>query len=108
MQVRTEQIRQGLVCRYRLWDGEMTVTVFQQYGVYGHCSAAIVVDRIDDPIEVFTWNGYKGSSIPSKSTEVKPTPSDMRSWIASKLTELSTGTDKALGISSDVDGLLKV
>lgn len=84
--------------------------VFQQHGVHGHCSAAIVVEHIDSPLEVFAYDGYKGSSIPhiAETHGAIPTEEDMRVWIAAKLTELSTGTKANLGGVGDIEGLLEI
>lgn len=104
MQVTQDQIRRKFRHTYPLWDGEMMVTVYQHQGAYRHWSAALVVERIDSPLETFTWDGYQGSSMPGGG--YKPTDEDMRTWIAERLTELSTGVELNAGGVGNVEGLL--
>lgn len=101
MQVSPEQVRKARRVTYKMWSGEVAATVFQQRGVYGHWSAAIVVEYIDDPIDVFNYDGYRGSPY-------KPQPGreEMLAWVADKLTKLSTGTKLNEGKVGDVEGLV--
>ena len=65
--------------------------MLRNVGAYGHYSAAIVVEYIDNATEVFNYNGFFGSG------ENKPTLDDMNCWIAKQLTRLATGTHNAVG-----------
>ncbi len=107
MQVHYTQVRKSPHSVYRLWSGEVQVVVYQQLGVHGHWSAAIVVEHLDGPLEVYSWSGYQGSSIQGIGGVPKPTDNDMRVWVAEILTTLSTGTMLNIGASSDVMGLLR-
>lgn len=108
MKVLHTQIQPSEIHTYTLWDGEVLATVFQHCGAYGFRSAAIVVNRMDSPLETFVWDGYKVLSEKGIYPVQKPTEQDMRQWIADRLTELSTGTDFNLGGIGDIQGLLEV
>lgn len=118
MKVLASQIRRSVNARYFLWDQQMVVRVMQHTGVYGFHSAVIVVEQYDDPLQVFTWDGYKILPETQEQADVgereylphlkgsKPSMKDMLEWIAAKLTELSTGTEWNEGACGDVQGLL--
>lgn len=97
MQVYAAQIRKRKRHTYTLWHGEMLAHVYRHEGVYGFWSAVIVIERMDDPLETRTWDGYQ--------TPPKPTEQDMDFWIAEQLTELSQGKQLAVGTECDVMGL---
>jgi hypothetical protein len=97
MQVAATQIRKRKRHTYTLWDGEMLAHVYRHVGVYGFCSAAIVIERMDDPLEVRNYNGYQNPP--------KPTAHDMDFWIAAQLTDLGAGKGLAVGTECDVVGL---
>jgi hypothetical protein len=84
--INANQIRLQHVTEFQLWDGEMTVHAFQHIGAHGFPSAAIVITRMDDPIETRVWSGY-GRYKPSE----KPTEAHMSQWIADQLNRLATG-----------------
>jgi len=74
----------------------MLVTVTQHTGTHGFQSAAMVVERNDDPIECLVYEGYS-NDIPWHLREHV-----MRNWIAAKLNMLATGTHNAVGTYSNV------
>ncbi len=101
MQVLHTQIHKARSKRYILWDGEVVVKVTQHTGVHGFHSAAIVVERMDGPLEVYARDWYS-----STYSGMYPKPSDpMLMWIAEQLTKLSTGTHNNLGGVGSVEGL---
>jgi hypothetical protein len=105
MQVTAAQVRKSVNAKYLLWDGEMIVRVIQHTGAYGFHSAAVIVDRIDCPLEVTTsdWYDNKYSSLEHQGKE-KGTQA-MLEWIASELTRLSTGVLDNEGGVGTVEGL---
>lgn len=66
----------------------------QHQGAHGFYSAAMVVERMDDPIECMLYEGYSGDT-PKHLGELV-----MRNWIAAKLNQLATGTHLAVGTYS--------
>lgn len=87
MNVTPAQVRNSVNARYVLWGGEMIVRVIQHTGVHGFHSAAVVIDRMDGPIEVRSWNGYKAEYAGVSQKALKP----MLEWVAEQLTGLSKG-----------------
>lgn len=100
MQVTAAQVRKSVNAKYILWDGEMIVRVHQHTGAHGFHSAAIVIIRCDDPVEVRSANWYDGAEVNSAQP--------MLEWVAQQLSELSTGTGLNLGGVGNVEGLCKV
>lgn len=74
----------------------MTVRAFMHTGAHGCHSAAVIIFRMDDPLEVRSQSWY---------TAVRQPPEVMLDWVAEQLTDLSTGTDLNVGRDSDVEGL---
>ena len=103
MQVRATQLHCSDESHYTLWDGEVFVTVHQNLGAHGFYSAAMVIERCDAPIEARVWSGYV-TMLPGVK---KPGVSEMLTWVAEQLTELSSGKELNIGGIGDVKGLLE-
>jgi len=90
------EVSRQRVAHYTIWHGEVLVTVTQHLGAYGFYSAAMVVERMDGPIECMLYEGYSGDT-PKHLGELV-----MRNWVASKLNQLATGTHNAVGDYSEI------
>ena len=91
-----DAVTDARVSHYTLWEGEVLVTVTQHLGAYGFYSAAMVVERMDSPIECMLYEGYSGDTPKHLGKLV------MRNWIAAKLNMLATGTHSATGDYSEI------
>lgn len=103
MLVERKHIRRSINAKYTLWSGEMTARVMQHTGVHGFHSAVIVVERMDSPHQVLHRHWYTETA----RKQGKPRE-QMLDWIAERLTELSRGTELAVGFECQVEGLLQV
>ena len=85
---------------FTLWDGEVIVTVQQSIGAYGFCSAVVITERCDGPLETRTYSGYDGSI--ARENRI----AQMQHWIATQLNDLATGTHFNIGAHCEiVEGL---
>lgn len=75
------------VQRYMLWEGEMCASVYIDIGAHGFYSAAMVIQRCDDPIETRAFDGYKFAAKGKDATF---------EWIAAQLNELASPKKLAL------------
>src|SRR5579864_5793769 len=99
MQVTAAQVQYKTRADYKLWDGEMLVTVFQHQGAHGFYSALMVIEYPDSPLETRLWDGYRVEY--EGDTRIMPTLNHMRTWIAEQLTALAIGA-----VPCNVEGLM--
>lgn len=103
--VKIDDVSNERIAYYALWGGEVFVTAQQHIGAHGFFSAALVVERCDSPMECYMYDGYD-TALRSKATGGTgglTAHTVMKQWIASKLTELATGTGLAAGTHGTVD-----
>lgn len=96
MKVHRSQIRNTNKFTYTMWYGNIQATVFIHNDFNCCWSAAIIIEERMGGLRAMTWN--PGFECKTQNTEV-----DMKTWIAARLTELSTDGDG----SSLVTGLLE-
>ena len=92
------------ISHYKVWDGEVFVTVTKSCGAHGFFSAAMVVEHCDSPLECFVYDGYSSELRSTQAGSKGPNAAyaAMQQWIAEQLTRIATGTQFATGTTSDV------
>lgn len=77
---------------YALWDDEIHVECITETCIYGFPSCVLVKFSIGDGVSSECWNSY-GMGSNNKEYLTK----EMHVWMSTKITEMATGTQLAIG-----------